>query len=156
MQPRRTIYPGPAIDWMVPGHRRQVLDVGSGTGAFAGMIAEVGHRVCCVDSDSQQVRRLARRMPGALPAVAQAEALPFASGTFDVVTVQESLSRFAPGLALAEFARVLHSVRHPKEAADVLVQAALRTGGRDNVTLIVADVVAAENRLVSPDGARGA
>lgn len=48
-------------------------------------------------------------------------------------------------LSPAHIARVLHSVRHPKEAADVLVQAALRTGGRDNVTLVVADVLDAED-----------
>ncbi|RLY92302.1 serine/threonine-protein phosphatase [Kocuria tytonicola] len=48
-------------------------------------------------------------------------------------------------LSPAHIARVLHSVHHPKEAADVLVQAALRTGGRDNVTLVVADVLAADD-----------
>lgn len=45
-------------------------------------------------------------------------------------------------VATAHIARVLHSVPHPKEAADVLVNAALRAGGRDNVTVIVADSVA--------------
>lgn len=44
-------------------------------------------------------------------------------------------------VATAHIARVLHSVPHPKEAADVLVNAALRAGGRDNVTVIVADAV---------------
>ncbi len=44
-------------------------------------------------------------------------------------------------LSPAHMARVLASVPHPKEAADVLLQAALRTGGRDNVTVIVADAV---------------
>ncbi|MCT1617100.1 SpoIIE family protein phosphatase [Kocuria indica] len=48
-------------------------------------------------------------------------------------------------LSPAHIARVLHSVPHPKEAADVLVQAALRTGGRDNVTLVVADVLRADD-----------
>ena len=48
-------------------------------------------------------------------------------------------------LSPAHIARVLHSVQHPKEAADVLVQAALRTGGRDNVTLVVADVLTADD-----------
>lgn len=50
-------------------------------------------------------------------------------------------------LSPAHIARVLHSVQHPKEAADVLLQAALRTGGRDNVTLIVADVLCADDPL---------
>lgn len=44
-------------------------------------------------------------------------------------------------LSPAHMARVLTSVPHPREAADVLLQAALRTGGRDNVTVIVADAV---------------
>ncbi|MFI7483725.1 PP2C family protein-serine/threonine phosphatase [Kocuria sp. M1R5S2] len=44
-------------------------------------------------------------------------------------------------LSPAHMARVLTAVPHPKEAADVLLQAALRTGGRDNVTVIVADAV---------------
>lgn len=45
-------------------------------------------------------------------------------------------------VSVAHIARVLHSVPHPKEAADVLVNATLRTGARDNVTVIVADAVA--------------
>lgn len=47
-------------------------------------------------------------------------------------------------LSPAHMARVLNSVPHPREAADVLLQAALRTGGRDNVTVIVADAVTPE------------
>jgi len=47
-------------------------------------------------------------------------------------------------LSPAHMARVLGTVPHPKEAADVLLQAALRTGGRDNVTVIVADAVEPE------------
>ena len=52
-------------------------------------------------------------------------------------------------LSPAHIARVLHSVHHPGEAADVLLQAALRTGGRDNVTLIVADVLSAGDPLAA-------
>ena len=39
-------------------------------------------------------------------------------------------------------ARVLTSVRHPQDAADVLQYEALRSGGRDNITVIVADAIA--------------
>lgn len=46
-------------------------------------------------------------------------------------------------LSPAHMARVLGRTAHPKEAADVLLEAALRTGGRDNVTVIVADAVRA-------------
>jgi serine/threonine protein phosphatase PrpC len=35
--------------------------------------------------------------------------------------------------------RILSTVGHPQDAADALIQAALRSGGRDNVTVIVVD-----------------
>ena len=35
--------------------------------------------------------------------------------------------------------RVLSTLRHPQDAVDSLIQAALRSGGRDNVTVIVVD-----------------
>lgn len=40
-------------------------------------------------------------------------------------------------------AKVLATVEHPKDAADVLQAAALRSGGRDNISVIVADAVPA-------------
>ena len=41
-------------------------------------------------------------------------------------------------------ARVLATVEHPQDAADVLQMAALRAGGRDNITVIVVDAVSEE------------
>lgn len=107
MSPRRSIYPPAAVDWMIPDRDRTVLDVGSGSGAFAAMIAAAGHRVHCVDPDTAKVWEITNRLQTPLHVVGKAESLPFDSCRFDVVTVQESITRFAPGLALAEFARVL-------------------------------------------------
>ncbi|MDO5750345.1 MAG: protein phosphatase 2C domain-containing protein [Rothia sp. (in: high G+C Gram-positive bacteria)] len=42
-------------------------------------------------------------------------------------------------------ARVLTSVRHPQDAADVLQNEALRAGGRDNITVVVADAQQVED-----------
>ncbi|HIY94266.1 MAG TPA: protein phosphatase 2C domain-containing protein [Candidatus Rothia avicola] len=42
-------------------------------------------------------------------------------------------------------ARVLATVEHPQDAADVLQMAALRAGGRDNITVIVADAITVED-----------
>lgn len=103
------IYPEAAIQWMAGSGGRAVLDVGSGDGRFAAQLAAHGHDVTCVDSDLDLVRRLRDKIPGSLACVAQAESLPMRSYRFDVVTVQESLTRFAPGLALSEFARVLRA-----------------------------------------------
>lgn len=41
-------------------------------------------------------------------------------------------------------ARVLATVEHPQDAADVLQMAALRAGGRDNITVVVADAISEE------------
>lgn len=112
MSRRRTIYPPAAVEWMVSGQDRSVLDVGSDTGAFAAMIAAAGHRVHCVDPDTAKVWQVAQRLGTQRHAVGKAEALPFDSCRFDVVTVQESIARFAPGLAMAEFARVLKPGGH--------------------------------------------
>lgn len=112
MTSRRTAYPPQAVAWMVGGENRRVLDVGTGRGGLAAMLVDAGHTVHCVDEDHHRVRRLHTRLPRAHPLVAKAEALPYDSCRFDVVTVHESLTRFAPGLALAEFARVLRPGGH--------------------------------------------
>ncbi|MDO5500129.1 MAG: class I SAM-dependent methyltransferase [Propionibacteriaceae bacterium] len=108
----RSIYPAAAVEWLTGGGRRTVLDVGSGDGRLAALLADAGHRVTTVDSNLDHVRRIAERVPTALACVAQAESLPLRSFRFDVVTVQESVTHFAPGLALSEFARVLRMGGH--------------------------------------------
>lgn len=106
------LYPRQAVEWMLGDEPRTVLDVGSGDGRFAALMAADGHRLTCIDQDPDTVRQVAQRVPTALACVAQAESLPIRSFRFDVVTVQESLTRFAPGLALSEFARVLRTGGH--------------------------------------------
>lgn len=109
---RRAAYPAPAVEWLVPGRACRVLDVGSGRGALAAQLVAAGHTVHCADLDPARVRRLRDRLPQAYATVARAEALPYDSCRFDVVTIHESMARFAPGLALAEVARVLRPGGH--------------------------------------------
>ncbi|GAA2092423.1 class I SAM-dependent methyltransferase [Microlunatus panaciterrae] len=89
------------------GSRRRVLDLGSGSGAFAEMLTGDGHQVFCLDREAANVAAVAERLGTRLHLVARAEALPFESCHFDVVTASQTLHRFAPGLALSEIARVL-------------------------------------------------
>ncbi|WP_432558727.1 class I SAM-dependent methyltransferase [Granulicoccus sp. GXG6511] len=109
---RFSSFPPAAVEWLAGPEPARVLDVGSGDGRLAERLVALGHRVTCVDSDREGIRRLADRVPDALACVAQAESLPLRSFRFDVVTVQESLTGFAPGLALSEFARVLRTGGH--------------------------------------------
>lgn len=115
----RRAYPDGVPGWLVTGgrdpvigsirspHRLRVLDVGSGHGGLARMLLESGHDVYCLDHDQFIVRQLGARLPQAKVVAGQVESLPFDACHFDVVTAAQNLHVFAPGLALAEMARVL-------------------------------------------------
>lgn len=107
IEQRRTPYPAAAAGWLIDEPGRRVLDLGSGHGAFAAMLGDAGHQVFALDRSRARISALAGRLGSERHVVAQAEALPYADFSFDVVTASESLHRFAPGLALAEIARVL-------------------------------------------------
>lgn len=71
------------------------------------MLGEAGHEVFCVDRDPALVAQLPDRLGTRLHVAGQVESLPYLSCHFGVVTAAQTLHRFAPGLALAEIARVL-------------------------------------------------
>jgi SAM-dependent methyltransferase len=102
-----TPFPEGAIAWMVGDAPRRVLDLGSGRGRLARMLADAGHQVHGLDRSADKIGRLEQRVPSGLHVVAQAESLPFRDQAFDVVASAETLHRFAPGLVSAEIARVL-------------------------------------------------
>lgn len=108
-----TPYPAQVPSWLTGGGRRRVLDLGTGRGGLAQMLADDGHHVVCLDQDIAALTTLTNRrydevVPQMLETVAaQASSLPFADQTFDVVTCAQVFHRFAPGLVLAEVARVL-------------------------------------------------
>lgn len=91
---------------------RRVLDVGTGAGLLAMLYAELGHEVTGLDFSRamlEQARARAERHGLAVDFVhGDAEALPFESGSFDVVTNRIVLwSLPNPGVAVREWARVL-------------------------------------------------
>lgn len=109
---RRTPYPSAAVDWMLDGEGLRVLDLGTGTGAFARMAAAAGHHVYCVDRDVASVSVASLKLGTRVHVAGQAESLPFRAAHFDVVSAAQTLHKFAPGLALAEMARVLRPGGH--------------------------------------------
>lgn len=104
---RRTPYPAAATAWLVGEQPARVLDLASGRGSFAAMLAAQGHEVFGIDRDVARVAGLVERLGTRLHVAGQVESMPFLSCQFDVVTASATLHRFAPGLALTEIARVL-------------------------------------------------
>lgn len=89
---------------------RRVLEVGCGAGALLGWLAKQGATPIGLDPEPGQLAR-ARRAAPEVPLVAGVgEALPFASGSFDLVLCFNSLHHVPLALqwqAVAEAARVL-------------------------------------------------
>lgn len=112
MTSARSAYPDPVPVWLTGGGHRRVLDVGSGRGGLARMLVADGHRVVCLERDTAAVERLAARLPQAQVIAGQVESMPFDACRFEVVTAASNLHVFAPGLALAEIARVLEPGGH--------------------------------------------
>ena len=111
-RPRHTPYPASVSQWLVREPSARVLDLGSGTGAFAQMLTEAGHEVFALDRDVNRVAAVSERLGTRLHVAARVEALPFLACHFDAVTASQNLHRFALGLALSEIARVLKPGGH--------------------------------------------
>ncbi|RYZ38903.1 MAG: 3-demethylubiquinone-9 3-O-methyltransferase [Myxococcaceae bacterium] len=88
----------------------RVLDVGCGGGFGSNALAEAGHQVTGIDlsAESLRVARHHDRTGSVDYREADAYALPFEPGCFDVVTCMDFLEHVeAPALVVAEAARVL-------------------------------------------------
>jgi SAM-dependent methyltransferase len=98
----------PALLEMLPPPGRQTLDLACGEGRLGRLLAPLGHRVVGVDASPTMVR-LAATHPDHQPAVlADATALPFGDGAFDLVVAYMCLHDIdAMPQAVSEIARVL-------------------------------------------------
>lgn len=93
------------LDGLKPG---TALDVATGTGRLAAHLAKRGHRVVGCDRSSGMLRRAAGKLERGRLVQADLRELPFADGSFDVVTCALALTHVDDlGAALASFARVL-------------------------------------------------
>lgn len=131
----------PALRALLPAPGRRTLDLGCGEGRLSRYLRSIGHRVAGADAAPTMVR-LAAGYRDAPPAVlADAAALPFRDGTFDLVVAYMCLHDMDQmPRAVAEAARVLEpggrlcaAIPHPvNSAGDVPAPArskAVTTGG---------------------------
>lgn len=95
------------IDMLPPLEGKRVLDVGCGDGAFTEKLAHLGAAAVGVDTSSTMIAAAQTRKEGTFQ-VADAMALPFPDGAFDVVTAVTVLCVCGePDKMVKEMARVL-------------------------------------------------
>jgi SAM-dependent methyltransferase len=114
--------PPEALDWLLTGNERRVLDLGAGTGQVTRRLLERELDVVAVEPDERMRELLAVRCPGATAVAGAAEAIPLPAADVDAVLVGAAWHWFDAAAATAEIARVL------------------RPGGRLGVLFTVLDV----------------
>ncbi len=88
-----------------------VLDIASGDGVLAELLAPHAHRYVCIDTSARVVAAASerlKRLPNVEVREGDMHALPFKDGSFDLVVLMHALTYAGkPALAVAEAARVL-------------------------------------------------
>jgi ubiquinone/menaquinone biosynthesis C-methylase UbiE len=85
-----------------------ILDVGAGTGFYSAAMSGYGAIVVAIDFSSEYVMRACSRSERTMGVVADAERMPFKTGTFDAILASEVIEHTArPRLIVCEIARVL-------------------------------------------------
>lgn len=105
-----TYYEQRISELVSPDH--EVLELGAGSGMHTAALLRTGARVTAVDISPSALELLQRKLAGIGSAplvtrVADMEALPFESGSFDVVACAGSLSYGEPSFVDSEIMRVL-------------------------------------------------
>jgi len=115
----------PALRALLPAPGRRTLDLGCGEGRLGRYLRSIGHRVAGVDAAPTMVRLAAGHRDAPPAVLADAAALPFRDGAFDLVVAYMCLHDMDQmPLAVAEAARVLEpggrlcaAIPHPVNSA---------------------------------------
>jgi SAM-dependent methyltransferase len=99
--------PPQAIDWLLPGRREVVVDLGAGTGLLTRAVAGKAGHVIAVEPDDRMRSVLADRSPGVEVLAGCGEDIPLSDASADVVLVSSAWHWMDPNLAVPEIARIL-------------------------------------------------
>jgi SAM-dependent methyltransferase len=100
-------YPDAAVRWLTEGSSDAALDVAAGTGKLTLQLRDYSRSVTALELSVPMLLEL-QALDQSIAAVSgRAEALPFQSDSFDLITVAQAFHWFDQRAAVAEFARVL-------------------------------------------------
>jgi ubiquinone/menaquinone biosynthesis C-methylase UbiE len=91
----------------MPGHPRDVLDLGAGTGKLTAALVAPGRTVIAIDPSPVMLQRLTQAVPQVTTIVGTAEATGLRGGSIDAVLAGAAFHWFTRPDADAEIARVL-------------------------------------------------
>lgn len=103
----RPPYPAQAVDWLLPDHPRDVVDLGAGTGKLTRALTERDVHVTAVEPSEDMLAELVAALPEVAAVAGAAEKIPLPDGSADCVLVAQAWHWVDAGLALPEVARVL-------------------------------------------------
>jgi SAM-dependent methyltransferase len=103
----RSAPPDEALDWLLPRGATDALEIGAGTGLFTRKLAKRVPHVTAIEPDARMRAVLSSQTEGVEVLEGQAEDLPAADGSFDVVTAQSAWHWVDEERAIPEVARVL-------------------------------------------------
>jgi SAM-dependent methyltransferase len=103
----RPTYPEEAVRWLAGDEPCDVVDLGAGTGKLTRALVALGHRVTAVEPLAEMRAQLEAAVPGVATVSGNAESMPVADGSVDVVTCAQAFHWFDHDVALPEIARVL-------------------------------------------------
>jgi len=101
-------YPDQALDWLLPAHARDALDLGAGTGKLTAQLVARGLAVSAVEPSDRMRAELEAELSGSVTALpGRAEEIPLPDASVDVVLVAQAWHWVDTARAVPEVARVL-------------------------------------------------
>jgi SAM-dependent methyltransferase len=96
-----------AVDWLVPGRRQTLVDIGAGTGLLTRALAQRAEHVIAVEPDDRMRQVLHARSPEVEVLAGRGEAIPLPDASADGVFASSAWHWMDPEQAIPHIARVL-------------------------------------------------